>query len=135
MKNTVKCLCGGCDFEVEQQGPEVGACHCSMCQRWSGGRYMAAHLKNSVDFAQVAKAKIFESSDWGRRVFCEDCGTVLAWQMADASFTAVSVGALENKQDLQFTEEIFVDQKMSCCELGQNTKKKTAAEVLAEFGG
>ena len=134
MKNTIKCLCGECEFTVQLEKPEIGACHCSMCQQWAAGLYMAAHLETSVDFEPIEKAKVFESSDWGRRVFCQDCGTALAWQMADKSFTAVSAGALVNKADLKFTEEIFVDEKMPCYNLQPGSVKKTAAQVMAEFG-
>lgn len=134
MKNTIKCLCGGCEFEVEMEKADIGACHCGMCQRWAAGMYMAAHVSVPVDFEAIEKAKVFESSDWGRRIFCEDCGTALAWQMADKSFTAVSAGALMEKGDLKFVEEIFVDEKMPCYTLSEGTTKKTAAEVMAEFG-
>lgn len=134
MKNTIKCLCGGCEFEVELANNKIGACHCSMCQQWAAGMYMAAHLKTSIDFEAMDNAKVFKSSDWGTRVFCKTCGTVLAWQMADKSFTAVSAGALQNKEGLIFKEEIFVDEKMPCYTLSVDTTKKTGPEVMAEFG-
>ncbi|NCP66708.1 GFA family protein [bacterium] len=133
MKNKISCLCGACEFGVELENNEIGACHCHMCQKWAAGLFMAAHLKNAVDFTSIKSAKVYVSSEWGRRIFCENCGTILAWQMADASFTAVSAGALENKDGLVYAEEIFVDEKVPAYPLAESTRKKTGVEVFAQF--
>ena len=43
-QKTGACLCGKCKFSFECDNLEVGACHCSMCRKWSGGPSMAMHI-------------------------------------------------------------------------------------------
>ena len=43
------CLCGAVTITVEgQHDPRVGACHCRMCQRWSGGLFLCFNAKASA---------------------------------------------------------------------------------------
>jgi hypothetical protein len=38
---TGHCLCGAVTIKVAgDHDPRVGACHCRMCQRWSGGLFL-----------------------------------------------------------------------------------------------
>ena len=33
------CLCGAVEIEAKTLVAFVGACHCSMCRKWSGGHF------------------------------------------------------------------------------------------------
>ena len=35
-----RCLCGSVTIRLTEHRPEVGACHCDMCRRWTGGVYV-----------------------------------------------------------------------------------------------
>jgi len=73
------CLCGRVTFEVHE--PEVlGACHCTRCQRWTGGpgltQVVVAPQKFNVigglDSIQQYREQGFED-----RYFCGRCGSSL----------------------------------------------------------
>ena len=45
MSDTVKasghCLCGAVKISASQASKSIGACHCGMCRRWTGGPWLA----------------------------------------------------------------------------------------------
>ena len=54
-----RCLCGAVTVRAELKSPEIGACHCGQCQRWTGGGpYFAA----SVDGA--SGWQLFKNITW-----------------------------------------------------------------------
>lgn len=43
------CLCGAVTITVDgAHDPRVGACHCRMCQRWSGGLFLCFEAEASA---------------------------------------------------------------------------------------
>ncbi len=72
------CLCGRIAFDVRD--PEVmGACHCTRCQRWTGGPSTVV-IVAAKDFA-VTKGrdlmKVYKEEGFGDRWFCGHCGSSL----------------------------------------------------------
>jgi hypothetical protein len=71
-----ECLCGKIAFDVNE--PEsLGTCHCTRCQRWTGG-------SNTVVVVAAESFKITKGEDllqryheerFGDRYFCSDCGS------------------------------------------------------------
>lgn len=72
------CHCGAIRYEIEGAALTHALCHCADC-RLSAGAPMVGWAMFSQDGFKVTKgrAKIYESSDAGRRHFCPDCGTGL----------------------------------------------------------
>lgn len=71
------CLCGRVAYEVRD--PEVmGACHCTRCQRWTGGTGTMVVVVEPKNF-QVTKGKdtmkIFHEEGFADRAFCGNCGS------------------------------------------------------------
>ena len=128
-----RCLCGACRFTAEPAADHAEVCHCSKCRQWSGGMFIGVTVAASLSFAEGAPVKSYESSDWGRRLFCAECGSTLAWAMADGTMAMVSIHALEGAEELAVTHEIFIDEKPAGYALAGETKKSTGAEVFAAF--
>ncbi len=126
------CLCGAVKFTAVPEAKEMGVCHCEMCQRWTGGVYMAVHCE-AVDIEDESSLGVYSSSDFAERVFCKVCGTSLFWRMKDGSFTAVSMQALDDRSGFKFTSEIFVDEQPSIYAFSNNTHRMTGPEVIAQF--
>lgn len=126
------CLCGACRFAVEASR-EAEICHCSMCRRWSGGIFVGTACGDTLRFEGGAPVRTYLSSDWGRRLFCGECGSSLAWQSADGTMTQVSVQALDESGDFELTTEIFIDEKPALYALAGERKTMTGAEVFAAF--
>src|SRR5262245_19171739 len=71
------CLCGRIEYEV--RGAEVmGACHCTRCQRWTGGAGSTVVVVEPQSF-EVTKGKdllkTFEEKGFATRAFCGNCGS------------------------------------------------------------
>jgi len=71
------CLCGGVTFDVSQ--PEVmGACHCTRCQRWTGGSGSMVVVATPSNFKLTkgqSMLKTFHEPEFAARHFCSNCGS------------------------------------------------------------
>jgi len=128
-----RCLCGAVTFTARIKDGYADACHCTMCQRWTGGVPVSVMVE---DLAFSGEAlRVYRSSAWGERVFCATCGTSLAWRMQDGSVAAVAEGAFDPPLDFPLHMEIFIDEKPSGYALAGDHKRLTAAETIALFTG
>jgi hypothetical protein len=78
------CACGAVRYRLESAPFDAGWCHCHTCRRVSGAPAAAFASVPVDDFAFVKgadKVRTFESSSFGRRRFCGDCGTPLVVQV------------------------------------------------------
>ena len=80
---TGHCLCGAVTVTVRgTHDPRVGACHCRMCQRWSGGLFLCftAALEAVTVTGEVRR---YRSSSFAERAFCPACGSHLWFNDVD----------------------------------------------------
>ena len=113
MERTGGCACGAVRFKITAPFIGVGACHCTDCQKASGGgpNYVALTPKDALVVTK-GEAKLFRSTgDSGAeavRAFCANCGTPL-WSMPSGQpFIPVKVGALDDTSDLSPGMHIYV---------------------------
>jgi hypothetical protein len=130
---TGHCLCGGVRYNATLKNREVGACHCSMCRRWSGGPLLMVETDGALTFENAAHVGTYRASEWGERGFCRQCGTNLFWRMQDGSHVAISAGTLDKADGLTLTHEIFIDEKPAYYELANATTKLTGQQVFEMF--
>lgn len=72
------CHCGAIRYWVEGEPKHAALCHCVDCRRQSGAPMVAWTLFGNDAFAVTkGQARIYASSEHGRRHFCGDCGTGL----------------------------------------------------------
>ncbi|TNE90257.1 MAG: GFA family protein [Deltaproteobacteria bacterium] len=105
------CLCGGIRYTAELRGHAVGACHCIMCRRWSGGPLMAI---GADDIRWQGEPSVFGSSDWAERGFCAACGSSLFYRFTagkHAGLTLLAAGSLDDWDGLILDHEVFIDQR------------------------
>lgn len=128
------CLCGAVEIELTQDRSGVHVCHCSMCQKWSGGPFLS--LQGVKPEAMTIQGRdsisVFRSSDWAERAFCSKCGSNLWYSFLPLGHTSFLAGLFELPADYQVTEEIFIDEKPAYYDLAGNAPRKTGAEVIAE---
>jgi hypothetical protein len=78
MKLAGQCHCGNIKYEID--GTLIGhaLCHCSDCRRHAGAPMVgwAMYSAEAVTIVQ-GLPKIYNSSEHGRRHFCDNCGTGL----------------------------------------------------------
>jgi hypothetical protein len=134
MSNTLSggCLCGAVRFTAEPKNNEFGACHCSMCRRWTGGPFFAMEC-DAVKVADEANLGVYRSSEWAERCFCKQCGSVLFYRLVDKGFYAVSAEAFDERSGFALTTQVFIDEKPAYYEFANKTHNMTGAEVFAAF--
>lgn len=138
MQRKGTCLCGAVKIEIPDAPETTGACHCSMCRKWSGGVWLGLHLKAGqakIDGAE--NIKTFSSSEWAERSFCKNCGTNLFYRVTQEGPMQgelhMSLGILDDASGVRMTEEIFIDEKPDAYAFAGDTKKLTSAEVFALY--
>lgn len=95
---------------------------------------MVAHVSD-LRIADGAPVKAFDSSGYGQRGFCTECGAHLFWKMKDDSLIHLMIGALEDSDDLTFDTQIFIDSKPAHYAFANETTDMTGAEVFAAAAG
>lgn len=130
---TGSCLCKAVRIVANLTSKSVGACHCAMCRKWSGGPLLSAQCDGSITFEGEEHITTFRSSDWAERGFCRHCGTHLFYHLKQTAHYAIPVGLFDSDSGWQLTDQIFIDQKPAFYSFAEPTKNLTAAEVFAQF--
>lgn len=130
-----QCLCGSVKVTVANMSDKVGACHCNMCQKWGGGPLMAVDCHNEVTFNDSGNIRIYNSSEWAERGFCQNCGTHLFYHLKQNNQYIMPVGLFDIDAEVVFDHQIFIDEKPQYFDFANETKNMTGAEVFAQFSG
>ena len=80
---TGKCLCGAVSLSAEVSDPRLAVCHCTQCQRWTGGGPLISVRVDQVTFHDKATIREASVSEWGVRVFAATAARrfIGEWQM------------------------------------------------------
>ncbi len=127
------CLCGDVKVSANDIVKKIDACHCAMCRKWGGGPYMAVESHGDIQFEGESNISVFASSDWAERGFCKNCGTHLFYRLKDKSYYGLPSGLFDDLTELEFTHQIFIEQKPAFYDFANKTKNMTGAEVFAKF--
>lgn len=128
-----RCLCGAVTITLAGDHKEVGACHCGMCRRWGGGPGMAIEVGKDIEISGRDHVRVYRSSEWAERAFCDTCGSSLYYRLAEAGDHYLFAGILDDQSDMVLTSQIFIDEKPAYYTFANETKTMTGAEVFAMF--
>ena len=133
---TGHCLCGAVTVTVAgSHDPRVGACHCRMCQRWSGGLFLCFTADASAVTVSGDVTR-YRSSSFAERAFCPRCGSHLWFNDVDRGGQPRSYelmpGLFDAACSWPLRSEIYVDRAMACVHLAGEHRRKTRAEYEAE---
>ncbi len=125
-----RCLCGAVTIRLSGHRPEVSACHCIMCQRWTGGAYFmfTAEPEEMTVTGEVAR---YRSSSFSERAFCPTCGSHL-WLRDDTGPVELMPGLFEAARSFPLISEIYVDRRLAAVRLEGNHRRATRAEYEAK---
>ncbi len=100
MPITGGCLYGAVRYEAGKPPYAVGYCHCRMCQQASGNvsGVFASFRGKAFRFTR-GEPKFYKSSAWGKRGFCETCGTPLVMYYINSPDPGVLIGSLDHPED------------------------------------
>jgi hypothetical protein len=106
------CQCGAVRYALYAE-PDVGICHCGMCQKATGGLFLAAA---GVPLAQFAWTKgepaVFQSSSVAERGYCRDCGTPLFFRYLAKDQIDVTIGSLDDPAAAKPTSQVGVESRV-----------------------
>ena len=125
---TGHCLCGAVTMRVAgPHDPRPGACHCRMCQRWSGGLFLCFNA-DAGGVTVDGPVTRFASSSFAERAFCSVCGSHL-WMRDNTEKTYdLMPGLFDEARDWPLRSEVYADRAMPSTRLQGNHRRATQAE-------
>ena len=129
------CLCVAVAITVAgKHDPRVGACHCRMCPRWSGGLFLCSQADASAVSVQGEVTR-YRSSAFAERAFCPRCGSHLWFndvgEGGQPSRYELVPGMFDTARSWPLRSEIDVDRAMASVFLPGEHRCKTRAEYEA----
>jgi len=124
------CLCGSVRIRLDDHRPEVGACHCGMCRRWTGGVYVMFTAPPEAVTIEGPVGR-YRSSSFAERAFCRTCGSNIYLRDDGAEYEFMP-GLFDAARDFPLISEVYVDKAMACLRLGGDHKRATQAEYEAK---
>lgn len=128
-----KCLCGAVKIAFTYENDFFHACHCGMCRKWGGGPALTVDAGKDLTFTGEEFISVYNSSEWAERGFCKQCGSHLFYRLKESGFCNISLGLLENIDQLKFDLQIFIDHKPKQYSFSEKTEELTEAEVFAKY--
>lgn len=126
------CLCGAVTVTVAGHGGFTGACHCRMCQRWSGALFVSFTAEDA-DVTVTGAVARYQSTPFSERAFCPSCGSHL-WirntEEGDGAYDLMP-GLFDDARHIPLTSEIYVDRALPGLALAGDHRRKTRAEYEA----
>lgn len=133
------CLCGAVRFQAVLTGTNFGVCHCPMCRKWTGSALLGITVPDAnvawTGLEHVAKR---QSSPWGERAWCADCGSALWFRVTvDGPYAGnveLPIGTFDDANGLTMTNEIYIDHKPdSFAFAGEGRNVLTRAQWVEKF--
>lgn len=108
------CLCGAVRYVIKGEPMMTAVCHCTHCQRQSGGVFSTNLGVAETNYAQTGETKVFEDrGDSGQPVwrhFCGACGSPIISKVAVMpGLVMVKAGTLDDMSGLTPSVEVYAD--------------------------
>lgn len=111
---TGRCLCGAVTFETSGDPLATAVCHCSHCQRQSGGAFSVNIVMHESQLKIDGELKSYdepgENNDdvYVRRKFCPTCGSPIVSELSKtAGIVAVKAGVLDDRSGVKPTVQVW----------------------------
>lgn len=133
------CLCGAVRFKARLTGTNFGVCHCPLCRKWTGlallGMTVPAENVQWTGSEHIAKR---QSSAWGERAWCAECGSPVWFRVTAESPYAgtieLPIGTFDDANGLTMANEIYIDHKPdSYAFAGTGRNVLTRAQCVEKF--
>jgi hypothetical protein len=107
------CLCGGVRFELTRPPEQAGYCHCTRCQKRTGGGSSAQARIDGTTFRLLAGEELVQAwrhPDRGfEKCFCRECGSHLfSRNPDDASQMSIRLAAFDGDPGVRPSWRTFV---------------------------
>lgn len=137
---TGRCRCGGVEYAIDMEAlPAAYACHCLICQTWSGSAFaLHALLPASLidirgDMSEYAYAG--EGGTMSRHWSCPTCATRIANENgAVPGMVILRAGTLDRSGELVPAVHIWISRKQPWVRLDAGVAAFEASPTPEEFG-
>jgi hypothetical protein len=127
------CQCGAVRYQLEAAPKATSICHCRMCQKASGGPFMAFGGTRSGRLVWTRGApKVFASSDIAERGFCAQCGTPLTYRGLGNEHVSVTLCSLDDPEAVEPAVQIGVESRLRWLERALRAPEKRTEQWLAQ---
>ena len=107
------CQCGAVRYRLEAKPKATSICHCRMCQKASGGPFMAfGGVRLSRLVWTRGAPRVFASSDIAERGFCGECGTPLTYRGLGSERISVTLGSLDDPDAVEPAAQLGVESRL-----------------------
>ncbi|MEM7018087.1 MAG: GFA family protein [Pseudomonadota bacterium] len=108
------CFCGEIRYTIQNGDYIVANCHCTMCRRTSAAPFVTWVVAPKTAFTYTkGQPKLLQSSDQGKRYFCDACGTPLACEIGErADDIDITTCSLDNPNDFVPKLAVHEDTKL-----------------------
>ncbi len=134
MEWTGGCLCGAVRFRVTAKPFAACYCHCTMCQRTTGGPFTAGATVPIEGFAFTkGEPKAYESSPGFLRLSCGECGSALGAQSKDnPKLVHFHLGCLDDPNAIRPEFHMFTSTQVAWCEMADGLPRHAEGEPELE---
>ena len=114
MTITGRCRCGACSYTIDLDAlPPVYACHCHVCQRFSGSAFSVQALVSEdqlrVSGRIVVREQVTEDRTSVQR-FCGECfGRIYNTNTRRRGIAVIRAGTLDRSEELECRAHIFTN--------------------------
>jgi len=100
------CLCGAVRYESKEAPTQGYYCHCTICRKSYGGLFSATVTFSGAGFAFTkGELKYYRATRFGRRGFCADCGSPVAFFYEGNPNVWIKIGSLDHPEDWPMTSD------------------------------
>src|SRR5262245_47619469 len=100
------CFCGAVRYESTAPPTQGYYCHCTICQRSHGGLYSATLEFPGATFRFTkGQLRFHRTTSFGKRGFCADCGSPVAFFYEGNPQVWINIGSLDNPEDWPMTKD------------------------------
>jgi hypothetical protein len=126
------CQCGAVRYRLDAALSGACICHCRMCQKASGGPFMAfGGVPTSSFVVKRGSITTFASSEIAERGFCAACGTPLTYRLRGAERIGVALGSLDDPNAVMPESQLGVESRVNWLAAALKLLETETSEWLA----
>lgn len=109
------CLCGAIRYRIKSDPLATAVCHCTHCQKQSGGVFSTNLVVPEAQYEQTGETKVYaDHGDSGQAVlrhFCGDCGSPILSRAAGImpGMVMIKAGTLDDMAGITPGIEVYTD--------------------------
>ncbi len=109
------CQCGRVRYRADEPRDRSSICYCRMCQKASGGPFMAFVRFPASQVQWSTPPDAFASSNLVERGFCRSCGTPLSYRQIGGPNISLTINSLDDPESVRPEMRFAVKMEVSWC--------------------